>query len=139
MKLFEVTITHRDSCKTYPLKRSGLAHLINWDNATPTIKDLYESKDFEHLKEPEIGCILIWTGKGKSSTEGYWQPHKITEDGQIISIKRFDYGHCGVFEKNNMVSDNGWYNDEGTKLRIRNYNDLPKPDYILKFIKNENN
>lgn len=134
MKLKKVTVTHRDSCKTYPLRRIGLSHLINWDNNTPTIKDLYESKDFEHLNEPEFGCILIWTGKNKAATEGYWQPHTITENGRIISIKRFDYGHCGVFETDNLVSDARWINENGIILCVRNYNDLPKPDYILKYI-----
>lgn len=129
----QVTITHRDSCKTYPLRRLGLEHLIDWANDKPTIRDLYESKDFDHLDKPEVGSILIWIGRGKESIEGYWQPHKITEDGKIISIKRFDYGHCAVYENDNMVSDARMVDDEGTILSLRNYDELPKPDYILKW------
>jgi hypothetical protein len=132
MKLKEVIITHRDSCKTYPLKRIGLHHLINWENDTPTIKELYESSMFEHLIEPEIGCILIWRGTNKDAVTGYITQHKITEDGHIISIRRFDYGHCGVYEGNNMFSDCRFEETEGTKIHMRYMNDVSKPDYILK-------
>ena len=137
MILYDVEITHRDSCKTYPLRRLGLSHLIDWDADKPTIKDLYESKDFDHLTKPVVGCILIWTGKEKESTEGYWQPHRITEDGKIVSVKRFDYGHCGVYEKDGYVSDARWIDGDGTQIYLRKYEDLPKPDYILKYSKNK--
>ena len=132
MDLKEVNITHRDSCKTYPLKRVGLSHLINWENDTPTIKDLCESKDFEHLEEPEIGCILIWRGKEKQSVEGYWMPHKIMQDGKIINVRCFDYGHCAVYEGDGLVSEAN-VKDWKVILSLRNYNTRPKPDYILKW------
>src|ERR1035437_1863963 len=86
-ELQEVIITHRDSCKTYPLKRIGLSHLLNTTMDTPTIKELYESDKFKKLQEPEIGCLLIWTHKNNYATEGYWQPHGITKDGKIFCVK----------------------------------------------------
>jgi hypothetical protein len=135
MMLKDVKITHRDSCKTYPLKRIGLGHIIDWEFDTPTIKDLYTSDMFQNLDEPQIGCVLIWIHKTKDATDGYWIPQRITEDGKVISIKRFDYGHCGVYENQNMVSDVSWEDGQGTIIRMRNYDDLPKPDYILKLIK----
>jgi len=129
--LKEVIITHRDSCKTYPLKRVGLSDLINWENDTPTIKDLCELDMFEHLDNPEIGCILVWRGTSEDATKGYFYPMKITKTANIISIKCYDYGHCGVYEENEMVSD-CTDNEGGKILRLREYKDLPSPDYILK-------
>ena len=130
--LKEVTITHRDSCKTYPLRRIGLSHLINWETDTPTIKELCDSDMFEHLETPEIGCILVWRGKDKDSTTGYITQHKITEDGHILSLRRFDYGHCGVYEGNDTFSDCRFEEGEGTRIHLRYMNDVSKPDYILK-------
>lgn len=56
------------------------------------------------------------------------------EDGRVISIKKYDYGHCGVYERDNLVSDTRWIDGDGTIITVRNYNDLPKPDFILKWI-----
>jgi hypothetical protein len=102
---------------------------------TPTVKDLYLSNDFKKIDKPEIGCILIWTHKNDYAINGYWQPHGIMEDGKIFMIKRFDYGHMAVYEKDDMVSDVSWEDGQGTIIRLRNYKDLPEPDYILKYIK----
>lgn len=135
MELSEVIITHRDSCKTYPLKRIGLSHLLDTTTDTPTIKELYESDKFKKLQEPEFGCLLIWTHKNNYATDGYWQPHGITKDGKIFSIKRYDYGHVAVFENDGFISDVSWEDGEGTIIRLRKYSELPKPDFILKYIK----
>ena len=131
MELYEVKITHRDSCKTYPLKRIGLSHIINWENDTPTIKDLCESDMFQKLDEPQIGCILIWLGKEKDSIKGYYHPNIITKDCKIISTKIFDYGHCAVYEGNNLMSETN-VKDWRTTISLKKYSDLSKPDYILK-------
>jgi len=133
MKLKEVIITHRDSCKTYVLKRVGLSHLLDINTDTPTTKEIYNSNDFIKLDKPEVGCILIWTYKNDYAENGYWQPHGISEDGRIFSIKRFDYGHMAVYEKENMVSDVSWEENQGSIIRLRNYDELPKPDFILKY------
>lgn len=138
MVLDEVILTHRDSCKTYSLKRIGLGHLIDLEKDTPTIKQLCESKDFTRVEQPQIGCLLIWLGKTSEAIEGYWQPHGITKDGRIFYIKRYDYGHVGVYERSEFVSDASWVNDgfiTRSIVRLRRYDDLPNPDVILKYNK----
>ena len=138
MVLKEVILTHRDSCKTYALKRIGLSHLIDVENDTPTIKDLCESKDFIRLEQPQIGCLLIWLGKTSDAIEGYWQPHGITVDGRIFSVKRYDYGHLAVYERGEFISDATWVNDgyvTKSMIRMRKYDDLSNPDLILKYNK----
>lgn len=129
MKLLKTTITFRDSCKTYALKRIGLSNLINWENDTPKAKDLWNSDMFQKIEEPETGCVLIWKHK---NSEDYYQSHQIEEDGRIVQIKRNDYGHAGIYENNNMVSDCTDGENGDRYLRLRNYADLPKPDFILK-------
>ncbi len=138
MELSKVIITHRDSCKTYVLKRMGLSHLLDMDTDLPTTKEIYTSPKFNRIKDPEKGCILIWTHKDKNATDGYWQPHGIDEDGRIFYIKRFDYGHMAVYEGNDWVSDVSWEDGQGTIIRMRKYSELPAPDFILKWIGDKN-
>jgi hypothetical protein len=125
-----VKITHRDSCKTYALKRVGLSHIIDMNNDTPTLKDVWESALFEEIRTPEVGCLLIW--KYSKGDDGYYSPHEIDESGRIIYVKRFDYGHIGVFESGNMVSDVSWEEGWGAMIRLRKYTDLTMPNIILK-------
>lgn len=138
MKLKRVKITNRDSCKTYALKRIGLAAMLDMDNDTPTIVELINDRLFEHLDKPEIGCLLIWTGKEKLSTKGYLLHQEITEDREIFLIKNFDYGHCAVYEKENIFSDAKFVDSVGVILGLRKYNEITKPDYILKVKKKKN-
>ena len=126
MKLFEVTITHRDSCKTYPLRRLGLDHLIDWSKDTPTIHDLITSSNFERVNEPEAGSILIWIENDYLHTD--FQPHHIDESGFIFWIKRYNYGHCAVYEGNNMISE-CWVEHCKSQLRLRKYDEIKKPNF----------
>lgn len=132
MKLKKVKITCRDSCKTYALKRIGLIDWLDMHTDTPTIKELIDDRRFDHLKEPEVGCILIWTGKEKLSTKGYFLHQEITEDREIFLIKNFDHGHCAIYEKENLFSDARFVDDVGVVIGLRKYNEISKPDYILK-------
>lgn len=134
MKLHEVIITHRDSCKTYPLKRIGLFHLLDMATDSPTIKELWESDKFKSINEPEIGCLLIWKHKDSNATVGYWQPHGITSDSKIFCVKRFDFGHVAVYENDEFVSDVTWEDGQGTIIRLRKYSELSSPDLILKWV-----
>jgi hypothetical protein len=133
MKLKKVIITHRDSCKTYVLRRIGLSNLLNMDTDTPTTKEIYTSDKFQKLQVPEKGCLIIWTHKNDAANNGYWQPHGIEEDGKIFYIRRFDYGHIAVYEGNDWVSDVSWEDGQGTIIRLRKYSELPTPDFILKW------
>lgn len=133
MKLHATTVTHRDSCKTYALKRLGIP--VNMDTDTPSIKDLYNSRDFDLLDTPEIGCLLIWADA--SNGKPYFQPHHITEDGRIVLLRRSDYGHCAIYERDDMVSDLVVCDEFGTfdpSIRLRRYADISSPPtYILKY------
>ena len=128
----KVKITCRDSCKTYALRRAGLEGLIDWSKDAPTIKEMCESDLFEHLDKPEIGSIIIWLGKGKKSTKGYFKEHEIDELARIFSTKIFDYGHCAVYEEYDIVSEAIMEGKQGIRIRIRSLKELPKPDFILK-------
>ena len=134
MELKKVIITHRDSCKSYVLKRIGLSNILDMNTDTPTLKEIISSDKFNKIDTPEIGCLLIWTHKNDYANVGYWQPHGIMEDGRIFMITRFDYGHMAVYENEDMVSDVSWEDGQGTIIRLRNYKELPTPDFILKWV-----
>ena len=132
MELEEVIITHRDSCKTYPLRRIGLGHLINWEKDTPTIQDLITSDKFQQVNEPERGCLLIWIKNDYLHSSKY--PHRIDKKGFVIWMERYNYGHCGVFEDNGIISECYTENNKSF-LSLRKYNEVRKPNFILKLKK----
>jgi hypothetical protein len=134
MELLKVIITNRDSCKTYSLRRLGLDYLIDWKTDTPTINDLITSNKFININEPEKGSILIWTEN--DYLQQSYQPHHIDKNGYIFSIKRYNYGHCAIYEGNNMISECCVENGKSI-LKLRKYNDIKKPNFILKYIKDE--
>jgi hypothetical protein len=130
IELKEVIITHRDSCKTYSLKRIGLEHLIDWKTDTPTIHDLIISNRFIHITKPEVGTILIWIENDYLQTSTY--PHHINKNGYIFWIKQYNYGHCAVYEDNNVISECCIENSKSI-LKLRKYNEIKKPNFILKY------
>jgi len=127
-------ITNRDSCKTYALRRIGLSHLINWNDDTPTMFEIYNSEDFDHLNEPEIGCLMIW--KSDLDKEKFIIEHEIDEFGRIINVSSHSYGHCRVYEGNGYTSEARMLIIDDrvvTKLFLRKFDELRKPDFILKY------
>ncbi len=137
MKLHHTEInTYKDSCKTYALKRVGLFHLLNEDKDTPSVESICTGNDFIKLTTPEIGSILVWLWHDKTP---YWIAQIITEDGKILSKSRVDYGHCGVYEGNDLVSDCMWEQEWGSIIRMRKYSEIKEPDFILKYNQANNN
>jgi len=130
MNFSEVTITQLDTCKTYALKRIGLGDIIDWSLDKPSFKDLITSKSFKIIGIAEPGCLIFW---GKDIDKAYFVPRKITKAGQIVSLESYNFGHCGVLENDDLVSD--CYSENGkSTIRIREFRKLPTPDYILKKI-----
>lgn len=130
MELQEVIITNRDSCKTYPLRRIGLGNLINWENDTPTIQDIITNNNFQQIDEPEKGCVLIWIKNDYLHTS--YLPHQIDKNGFVIWKERYNYGHCGIYEGNDIISDCYTENNKSF-LRLRKYSETRKPNFILKW------
>lgn len=96
-KLFETTITKKDTCLSYALKRTGT------DTNVEFAEDLRKEFDFISVKETklEIGDIVAWNKKEQTIVSAT----SIEENGFIYSNNVFTGFHIGVVEGDNIVSD----------------------------------
>ncbi len=135
MRLESVKITNRDSCKTYALKRIGLEKLLNFNDDTPTIKDLYTTRALKHIESPEVGCILVW--KTENGKEQYWNSIEIDSNSRVTKAKMYTYGHCAVYEGDGFISEVRITEDNNKRIvstiGLKRYADVRKPDYILRW------
>lgn len=131
IKLHEIEVTFRDSCKSYALKRIGYKYDLSLDS--PSYEELLYSGDFQVIKKNfdyQVGDLLIW-----ETEVDYLVPHKITADGRILSVWRTDFGHMAVVERDGCVSDLTQRQDDVRRITMRKMENVKTPDTLLRLKK----
>lgn len=95
--LKSVTITKKDTCLTYVLKRTGTETSIEF------AEDLEKEFDLIPVKETklEVGDIVAWKKKEEFISSGT----SINENGRIEQSYVFTRFHLGVVEAGHLISD----------------------------------
>ena len=95
--LKSVTITKKDTCLTYVLKRTGTETSIEF------AEDLEKEFDLISVKETklEVGDIVAWKKKEEFISSGT----SINENGRIEQSYVFTHFHLGVVEARHLISD----------------------------------
>ena len=95
--LKSVTITKKDPCLTYVLKRTGI------DTSVEFAEDLEKEFTLIPIKETklEVGDIIAWKKKEEFISSGT----SINENGRIEQSYVFTRFHLGVVEAGHLISD----------------------------------
>ena len=95
--LKSVTITKKDTCLTYVLKRTGI------DTSVEFAEDLEKEFTLIPIKETklEVGDIIAWKKKEEFISSGTF----INENGRIEQSQVFTRFHLGVVEAGHLISD----------------------------------
>ena len=133
-KLFDTTITKKDTCMSYALKRTGINSNVEF------AENMHCDFDFIPVKDAkiEVGDIVAWKKKEEIIKAGT----SINENGRIETTDVFTKYHIGVVENGHLISDltrssNPYYIPS---IRVRsislicdNYQTkCPYPDFVIR-------